>query len=110
MKLKILVILIGLMMLTTIPIAAGMNFEVPQQEKSTALLGKTFIRGIVLFPRISKDGSIFVFALRLSFKTFSYEGLTRGVIKLQQLQIPKNFNGFFGRFYIYGTFIGTLNL
>ena len=110
MKLKILGILISLMILTTIPIAAGMNIDIAQQKKSTALLGKTYIRGIVLFPRISKDGNILLFAIRLSFKTFSYEGLTRGVIKLQQLQIPKNFNGFFGRFYIYGTFIGTLNL
>lgn len=110
MNLKILGVFIGIMMLTTIPVAAGMNFKIAQQEQPTVLLGRTIIRGVALFPRISKDGSIHLFAIRLSFKTLSYEGLTRGVIKLQQLQIPKNFNGFLGRFYIYGTFIGTLNL
>jgi len=110
MNLKIVGIFVCIMILTTIPVAAGMKFKTAQREESTALFGKTIIRGLALFPRITKTGNIILFAIRLSFKTFSIEGLTRGVIKLQQLEIPKNFNGYFGRFYIYGTFIGTLNL
>jgi hypothetical protein len=94
----------------TIPIAAGIRDKTDTKEISSFPLGKTIIRGIALFPRISNEGKINLFAIRLNYKTINIEGLTYGVIKLQYIQIPRNFNGYIGRFSIFGSFLGTINI
>ena len=111
MKTKLIGILICMMLLATIPIAAGLDDEIESRGKITGIFDRTMIRGIVLFPSRSQDGkTINFFAIRLTFKTINFEGLTWRVIKLQRVQIPSNFKGYLGRYYIHGLFRGSLHL
>ncbi len=111
MKSKAIGILVCMMMLATIPIAAGLNSEVGSKCETTGIFDKTIIRGIVLYPRISQDGKTINFlALRLSFRTIYLDGITHGIVKFQRIQIPNNFKGYFGKFYIIGTFRGSLDI
>ena len=111
MKSKVVGILVCMMMLTTIPIAAGLNSEVGYKCGTTGIFDKTIIRGIVLFPRVSQDGKTINFlALRLSFRTIEPDGITYGVVKLHRFQIPNNFKGYLGNFYIFGSFRGSLDI
>ena len=111
MKSKVVGILVCMMMLATIPIAAGLNSEVGYECGTTGIFDKTIIRGIVLFPKVSQDGKTINFlALRLSFRTIYLDGITHGIVKFQCIQIPSNFKGYFGKFYIIGTFRGSLDI
>jgi hypothetical protein len=111
MKSKAIGILVCMMMLATIPIAAGLNCEIGSKCGTTGIFNKTIIRGIVLYPRISQDGKTINFlALRLSFRTIYLDGITHGLVKFQRIQIPNNFKGYFGNFYIFGTFRGSLDI
>ena len=109
MKSKVVGVLVCMMMLATIPIAAGLNCEIEPECKTTDIFAKTTIRGIVLFPRISQDGKTINFlAIRLNFRTIEPDGINYGVVKLHRFQIPKNFNGYLGNYYIFGSFRGSL--
>ncbi len=108
MNLKIIELLILITMLTTVPIIQGLELGIIEREKSELTSGKTFIRGVVMLPRITVDGKINFYALRLAYKTINLQGLTWGNLKFQHVQIPKNFNGYFGKFFIFGTFYGKL--
>jgi hypothetical protein len=110
MNLKIIQILVLVVLITTIPIAQGLDLSKLERDRSELTFGKTFIRGMVVLPRISNDGKINFYALRLAYKTVNIEGLTYGTIKFQHVQIPRNFNGYFGRFFIYGSFYGKLTI
>ncbi len=111
MKSKVVGILVCMMMLATIPIAAGLNSEVGYECGTTGIFDKTIIRGIVLFPKVSQDGKTINFlALRLSFRTIEPDGITYGVVKLHRFQIPNNFKGYLGNFYIFGSFRGSLDI
>ena len=111
MKSKVVGILVCIIMLATIPIAAGLNCEIEPECKTTDIFAKTTIRGIVLFPRISQDGKTINFlALRLSFRIIEPDGITYGVVKLHRFQIPNNFKGYLGNFYIFGSFRGSLDI
>lgn len=109
MNLKIIELLVLITMLTALPIVQGLDLGDMVQNESTITHGKTFIRGIALFPRISKDGNIHFFAIHLYYKTVNLQGLTRGMVVFQRVEIPKNFNGYFGKLYIVGEFFGDLN-
>jgi hypothetical protein len=99
------------MILTIIPITAGLNIENKPVFPVKNVFAKTTIRGIVLFLRISRDGkSINFLAIRLRYRTIDLEGIKYGIIKLHHFEIPKNFNGYFGNCFIFGTFRGKLNL
>lgn len=111
MKSKVVGVLVCMMMLATIPIAAGLNCKVGSKCETTDIIAKTTIRGIVLFPRISQDGKTINFlAIRLAFRTIKPDGITHGMVKLHRFQIPKNFNGYLGNYYIFGSFIGCLSI
>jgi len=111
MNSKVVGILVCMMMLTTIPIASGLNCEVGYKCGTTGIFDKTIIRGIVLFPRVSQDGKTINFlALRLSFRTIYLDGITHGIVKFQRIQIPNNFKGYLGNFYIFGSFRGSLDI
>jgi len=109
MNLKIIELLVLITMLTVLPIVQGLDLGDKIQVESTLTHGKTFIRGVALFPRISKDGNINFYAIHLYYKTLNLQGLTRGLIVFHHVEIPKNFNGYFGKFYIVGEFFGNLN-
>jgi hypothetical protein len=111
MRLQIVGFLICIMILITIPITAGVSIKNKQVCPIKNVFAKTTIRGIVLFPRVSRDGkSINFLAIRLHYRTIGPEGINYGIIKFHYFQIPKNFNGYFGNCYIFGTFRGRLNL
>ncbi|UCD12960.1 MAG: hypothetical protein JSW60_05175 [Thermoplasmatales archaeon] len=111
MKSKLVGILICMMILTTVPIAAGLDNKIESSGKTTGIYDRTMIRGIVLFPRRSQDGkTINFFALRLNFKTINCEGMIWRVVRLRRVQIPSNFKGYLGRYYIHGLFRGSLHL
>lgn len=111
MRSKVVGLFICMMILTTIPLAAGLNLKNKPDCQISDILAKTTIRGIVLYPRISQDGKTINFlALRLHYRTINPEGVNYGIVKLHYFQIPKNFNGYFGNYYIFGTFRGKLNL
>lgn len=111
MNLKIVGISVCIMMLATITIVSGVNNNVEPQREIIGIFDKTIVRGIVLFPRISPEGeTINFFALRLSYKTINFGGITSGVIKLKPVQMPTNFNGYLGKFYIFGSFRGCLDI
>jgi len=111
MRSKVVCILVCMMLITIIPIAAGMNIKNKPVSQISDVLAKTTIRGIVLFPKISPDGkTINFFAIRLHFRTIDIDGINYGVVKLHYFQIPKNFNGYFGNYYIFGSFRGKLNI
>jgi hypothetical protein len=108
MNLKMIGLILIITLITTMPLVQGFEFKVFERQQSELTSGKTYIRGIILLPRITNKGKINFYAIRLAYKTFNIEGLTYGAIKFQNVEIPKNFNGFYGRFFIYGTFFGKL--
>lgn len=111
MKLKLLGFLVCMIVLITMPIASGLNYDITPECKIKDALAKTTIRGIVLFPKISQDGKTINFlAIRLHFRTIDVDGFSSGIVKLHYFQIPNNFNGFFGNFYIFGSFRGKLSI
>lgn len=107
MKKKIIGIMVCMMMLAMIPIASGANFCSDAGE--TGPLDKTFIRGIVLFPRPSVNGKNLVFfAFRLHYRTTNMFDPEVGVLRLQRVTIPRDLQGYVGKFYIFGSFKGSL--
>jgi hypothetical protein len=109
MKKKVIGILVCMMLLALIPMAAGMTCETSQSE-STGLLDKTTIRGIVLFPRLKDGGKTVTFlAVRLHYRTTNLGETRTGVLRVAHVEIPNNFNGYMGKFYIFGTFRGALD-
>jgi hypothetical protein len=98
-------------MLTTIPTVAGLNFNFESKCEITDVVARTTVRGIILFPRISQDGKTINFlAIRISFRTIRPDGIIHGIEKLHRFQIPKNFNGYLGKYFIYGSFMGCLEI
>ena len=112
MKKELIGILICMMMLATIPIVAGIQLDTnPTTTETTGPFDKTFIRGIILFPRLASGGKEINFlAVRVHYRTISLVETKEGVLKLQRVTIPNELNGILGKFYIFGTFQGELGI
>ena len=107
MKRKEVGILVCMMLLAMIPIAAGI--DVCPEKDTTGPLDRSVVRGIVLFPRPSANGkNIVFFAIRLHYTTVNLGETQSGVLRLQRVVIPRDVNGFVGKFYIFASFKGSL--
>ena len=65
-KRKVIGIFVCMLMLATIPLAAGMTIDSEPDDKETTDLGRTILRGFVLNNRNSGFGNKF-FALRVHY-------------------------------------------
>ncbi len=117
-KRKILGISICVLMLATIPLAAGMtvNSEPGDPETEATEVGRTIIRGFVFNYRPSGLGHKF-FALRVHYTEITGTTRTMGIITMKSASVGKaanigfNYNGPFGMFgYMLGaTFKGGID-
>ncbi len=115
-KRKILGIFICVLMLATIPLAAGMTVDSEPDDPETTDLGRTIIRGVYFNYRPSGLGHKF-FALRVHYTEIT--GLTRtsGVVTMRPVSVGREANigfnymgpaGMFG--YMFGfTFKGGID-
>ncbi len=109
MKKKLVGILVCLMMVSMIPVAAGMMNDTETQENS-GIFAKTTVRGVVLGLRLADGGNtIKGFALRLHYRQTTLGETKNGVLRLAPIEIPNNFNGYIGKMFIFGTFRGCLD-
>ena len=112
MKHKIVGILICVMMLVTIlPITALATNASEPQTAGSGTLGRTTVRGFVLFKRTSDGGKISHFlAIRLHYSTISISGeRSSGIIRMEPVEIPTSINGYMGQVFIVGSFRGWFN-
>jgi len=102
-------IVIGMMLATILPLNALATIADAEKTCSTEL-GRSTVRGIAI--RLGSDSTgryARLFAIRLHFVTVTVDGQhNSGVILLKQVDIPARALGFHGRFYIYASFIGTI--
>jgi hypothetical protein len=109
---KLAGILICVMMLVTIlPITALATNASERQTTTGGLLGRTTVRGIVLFKRTSDGGKTYhFFAIRLHYSTISITGeRSSGILRMQPVEIPSSFTGYIGHMYIFVSFRGWFN-
>jgi hypothetical protein len=100
-----------MMLVTILPITAlAANTSEPQTTDNGAL-GRTTVRGFVLFKRTSDGGKTsHFFAIRLHYSTISISGeRSSGVIRMDPVEIPSSINGYLGHLYICGSFSGWFN-
>jgi hypothetical protein len=109
MKKKILGIVMCMLMIGVIPTVAAVTCIPDPEPQPTGMFDRTTIRGIVLFPRVSRFGdSMKFFALNLHYKTTNLLGTISGTMRLKSIEIPLDFSGFRGNMFIFGSFKGNL--
>lgn len=99
-----------MMLLAAVPIAAGMTINNSKEEPAN-IFDFTTIHGFVVLKR-SVDGgrNLRFFAIRIHYTTVSLNGDHRsGVLKLRPLMIPNSMKGYFGQFYIFASFMGSID-
>ncbi len=101
-------IVIGMMLATILPINV---LAITADVKASSMeLGRSTVRGFAI--RLGTDPTgrqAHLFAIRLHFITVTADGQhNSGVILLKKVDIPARTLGFHGRFYIYASFIGTI--
>jgi hypothetical protein len=115
-KRKILGILICVLMLTTIPLAAGMTVDSEPDDPETTDIGRTIIRGFVFNYKPSGFGHKF-FALRIHYIEITGTTRTTGVVIMKQCIVGRERNigfnwcgpvGFFGYMFA-STFRGGID-
>jgi len=115
-KRKILGIFICVLMLATIPLAAGMAVDSEPNDPETTEVGRTIIRGFVFNYRPSGFGHKF-FALRVHYIEITGTTRTTGVVTMRPVSVGReanlgfNYCGPFGMFgYMFGaTFKGGID-
>ena len=90
-KRKILGILICVLMLATIPLAAGMTIDSEPNDPETTELGRTVITGVVFNYRPNGLGHKF-FALRVHYTEITGTTRTMGVVALKTVSVGKEAN------------------
>lgn len=112
MKKRILGLLIGMMMLATIPIAAGMTMDLTNDaitpEPEITPLGKkrTLVMGIITRPNIFFFGKFISFrAISVRYRVFG-EGRTVQVSGLQRMILRNDFKGIVGNNFVCALFEG----
>ena len=102
-------IVIGMMLATILPLNALAN-TAEATKAGLSELGRSTVRGFAI--RLGSDSTgrtAHLFAIRLHFVTVTADGQHQsGVILLKKVDIPARTLGFHGRFYIYASFIGTI--
>ena len=111
MKKKILGLLIGIMMLATIPIAAGMTTDLTNNDPVPEItpLGKkrTLVMGFTTRPNIFFFGKFISFrAISVRYRVFG-EGRTIQVGGLQRMVLENDFKGIVGTHFVFALFEGT---
>ena len=78
MKKQIGGVLLCIMIITTIPVAAGMNPDT-EPDTGTTDIGSTFIRGIITKPRLTGGGHYITFrAIYVHYRIHSFGGREEG--------------------------------
>jgi hypothetical protein len=100
-------IIIGMMLATILPLNT-LATTADAAKTCSMELGRTTVRGFAI--RIGSDGRFAkLFAIRLHFVTVTADGQHNiGAIWFKKVDIPARTLGFHGRFYIYASFIGTI--
>lgn len=102
-------IVIGMMLVTILPINA-LATTADAAKACSLELSRSTVRGFAI--RLGSDSTgrtARLFAIRLHFITVTADGQHQsGVILLKKIDIPARTLGFHGRFYIYASFIGTI--
>jgi hypothetical protein len=104
-------IVCGMMLATILPISALTTSSTADVSQACSLqIGRSTVRGFaVRLGQDSKGRTSHLFAIRLHFVTVTADGQhDSGVIHLKKIDIPARTLGFHGRFYIYASFIGTI--
>jgi hypothetical protein len=104
-------IVCGMMLATILPISAVATTCTSDTAQACSMeLGRSTVRGFAI--RLGHDSTgryAHLFAIRLHFVTVTADGQhDSGVILLKQVDIPARTLGFHGRYYIYASFIGTI--
>ena len=115
-KRKVIGILVCMLMLTTIPLAAGMTADSEPDDPETTDIGRTIVRGFVFNYRPTGFGHQF-FALRVHYIEITGTTRTTGVITFRPCDVGKelligfNYMGPVGMFgYMFGaTFRGGID-
>jgi hypothetical protein len=102
-------IVIGMMLATILPINA-LTTTVDAAKACSMELGRSTVRGFAIRLGVDSTGRhARLFAIRLHFITVTADGQHQsGVILLKKVDIPARTLGFHGRYYIYASFIGTI--
>ena len=87
-KRKVIGIFVCMLMLATIPLAAGMTVDDTPDDPETTDLGRTILRGFVLNYRNSGFGNKF-FALRVHYIEITGTERTTGVITFRPCDVGK---------------------
>ena len=105
MNKKIVGVVLCLLMLTVIPVAVGMQSTVDEND---ALLKRTVVRGVILNSKTEGRTTTF-FALYVHYATYGLMGeIDSGVLMLKRVSFNGKFNGFMGKFYVAGSFWGSI--
>ena len=90
-KRKILGIFICVLMLATIPLAAGMTEDSEPNDPQTTELGRTIIRGFVFNYRPTGLGHKF-FALRIHYTEITARTRTTGIVIMRPISVGREAN------------------
>jgi hypothetical protein len=107
MKRKIIGMLVCMLLLATIPLAAGINDDRDiKQELQQPKTGKrTFVSGVIAFYRVSGGGNyITLFAISVRHGQIGGE---YGIYRLQPVRFPNSFHGIMVTPFILGWFDGS---
>ncbi len=100
--------IIGMMLATIVPLNLLVTSD--SAQASSVTLARSTVRGLAI--RIGHDATgryARLFAIRLHFVTVTADGHHEdGVIWLKKVEIPARALGFHGRFYIYASFLGSI--
>ncbi len=117
MKKKILCILVCMLLLATIPLAAGMSFDNETEDETTGLVGWAWLRGWVLNPKVVGN-KVHARALRLHYIEVSGTETNIGIVRFKQVEFrdgsPLGIRMEFGLLgsmsYVFGLFHGGLDI
>lgn len=104
-KKKIIGLLVCMLVLMTIPLAAGIEIT-PEPEEEPVQLGSTVLRGIITKPRLTVGGHYITFrALRLHYRVRSLGETKSGLLRgFQKITVSTDFMGFLGNHYVLARF------
>lgn len=108
MNKKIIGIALCVLMLTLIPTAAGLQSAPEEAEGADGLLKRTVVKGFIFNPKTEGRTTTFL-ALFIQYTTYGLMGETdSGVVVLRRVSFNGRFTGFMGKFYVQGSFRGTI--
>ena len=111
-KRKVLGIFICIMMLATIPLAAGIAANSEPEDPEPTAIGRTFIRGIITKPSLTNGGSDITFrCMYVHYRTRGIGESQTGVLRLfQKITLENDFIGHVGNHWVFAIFDGQLDV